>query len=58
MLLCLLLFDDAALQKMSAAAPVAAPVNTRPPTRFKTAAAVVVGAWGLLLVFVQPRGNG
>jgi predicted DCC family thiol-disulfide oxidoreductase YuxK len=51
MLLCLLLFDDAALQKIlpyRLAQVLSARVRQRAP---KKSVSVVVGAWGLLLVF-------
>ena len=52
MLLCLLLFDDAAFQKCLPRRLVQG-LSRRIPQRSSKAASIVVGAWGLVLVFVS-----
>ena len=52
MLLCLLLFDDAAFQKCLPRRVVQV-LSRRVPLRSSKAASIVVGAWGLVLVFVS-----
>ena len=52
MLLCLLLFDDAALQKCLPRRLVQV-LSRRAPRRSSKAAAIVVGVWGLVLAFVS-----